>query len=225
MRQSSPHPSSPAPLPATTAPADRERSATWLGALVIAGIVVYVALDILAQLLPPHYNPISQAESDLGVGPYGWIMSLNFVIRGLLALALVAGLWRALAPAARSGLGVALLLVWVVGDFLLAVFATDVPPHRPTLHGAIHLLVAIVIFVAVALGELLLALRLGADARWAAVRPALLALAIAALLALLVLLFHPARAPIDGLVERVFLGLALLWMLVAGVRLMLPRSD
>lgn len=225
MQPLAPQPSSPAPSPATAAPADCARSASWLGALVVVGIAIYVLLDIIAQRLPPHYNPISQAESDLGVGPYGWIMSLNFVIRGLIALALVAGLRRVLAPAARSNLGLALLVVWAVGDFLLAIFATDVPPHRPTLHGAIHLLVAIIIFVAVAVGELLLALRLGASARWAAAYPVLLAIAIAALLALLATVFHPARAHIDGLVERIFLGLALLWMLVAGIWLMLPRPD
>lgn len=214
----------PSPQPVTAAPVDRAQGAAWLGALVVGGIVVYVLLDIIAQALPPHYNPISQPESDLGVGPYGWIMSLNFIVRGLVALALVAGLRRAVSPVAWSGLGLTLLLVWAVGDLLLAIFATDVPPHGPTLHGAIHFLVAIVIFVMVAVGELLLASRLAADARWAALRPVLLAIAIEALVALVVLLFHPARAQIDGLVERVFLGLALLWMLVVGVRLMLPNA-
>ena len=37
----------------------------------IIGIVLYLVLDIIAQLLPPHYSFITQAESDLAVGPYG----------------------------------------------------------------------------------------------------------------------------------------------------------
>lgn len=58
--------------------------------LTLAGAVVYVALDVVAQLLPPHYGPVRQAESDLGVGPFGWVMSVNFIVRGLLtACALV----------------------------------------------------------------------------------------------------------------------------------------
>jgi len=32
---------------------------------VTLGIALYVVLDVIAQILPPHYNPISQAESDL----------------------------------------------------------------------------------------------------------------------------------------------------------------
>ena len=63
-----------------------------LGALVIAGIVPYLALDVLAQLLPPHYSPVRQVESDLAVGPYGYVMTINFALRGALSLALVAEL-------------------------------------------------------------------------------------------------------------------------------------
>ena len=174
------------------------RQAAWLAVVVIAGIALYVILDVILQALPPHYNPISQAESDLGVGPYGWVMSINFAVRGL-------------------------LLVWALGDFLLAVFPTDVPPHRSTLHGAVHLVVAALIFLAVALGELILGLAAGRDPRWASLRPALLAIAALTLLALVILTVGPGRAQYFGLLERVFIGLALLWMLVVGVRLTRAR--
>ena len=69
--------------------------------IVIAGIVLYVILDIIAQLLPPHYNPISQAESDLAVGPYGYIMTINFLVRGAFSLVFIyafEGAVRSLAP-------------------------------------------------------------------------------------------------------------------------------
>ena len=45
-------------------------------------IVLYIVLDAIAQALPPHYSPISQAESLLAVGPYGYIMTINFLNRG-----------------------------------------------------------------------------------------------------------------------------------------------
>jgi hypothetical protein len=199
--------------------------AARFGALVIAGVVIYVALDIVAQYLPPHYNPIRQPESDLGVGPYGWIMSLNFVVRGAIALALLVGLRCALAPAARPRLGLILLLVWATGDVLLAVFRTDIPPHRATIHGVIHLLVAFIAFVAVALSELILSLRLATDPHWAAIRPFLLGLACAALVAMVALFLHVLpRAQIGGLIERLFLGLVLLWMVVAGLWLLRTRA-
>ena len=208
----------------TAHPPAGQRAARF-GALVVAGVVIYVALDIVAQSLPPHYNPIKQAESDLGVGPYGWIMSLNFVVRGAIALALFAGLRRTLAPAARPPLAMALLLIWAAGDVLLAVFRTDVPPHRATIHGVIHLLVAFIAFVAVALSELILSLRLAADPHWAAIRPFLLGLACAALVTMVALFLHVLpRAQITGLIERLFLGLVLLWMVVAGLWLLRTRA-
>ena len=54
--------------------------------IVILGIVLYVILDVIAQVLPPHYSPISQAESDLAVGKFGLIMTVNFLNRGVLSL-------------------------------------------------------------------------------------------------------------------------------------------
>lgn len=199
----------------------RARAARALGALTVVGIVLYVALDVLAQALPPHYSPVGQAESDLAVGPYGYVMTVNFVVRGLLSLALVAGLAWGVAARARSRVGLALIGLWGVGALVLAAFPADVGT-APTLHGTIHLVVALAAFAVGALGELLVALRLNADARWMAVRPFLLGCAVAALLALLVLVLgaRPLAAhQVGGLAERVFLGLALLWMLVAGLRL------
>ncbi|HEY7356765.1 MAG TPA: DUF998 domain-containing protein, partial [Ktedonobacterales bacterium] len=65
---------------AVSAPSQSAKQGAALALLTIVGIALYVVLDVIAQLLPPHYNPISQAESDLAVGPYGWIMAINFVL-------------------------------------------------------------------------------------------------------------------------------------------------
>ena len=202
------------------------RNPRALGALTIAGIVLYLALDVVAQLLPPHYSPVRQAESDLAVGPYGYVMTINFVVRGVLSLALVAGLVRGVATRARSTVGIVLISIWAVGAFLLALFPTDVNSWL-TVHGGIHLLVALVAFCAVALGELLVSLRIGTDARWARLRPYLLICSIATLVALLAQLVGVRASEafgIGGLVERIFLGLVLLWMLLVAIRLIQLES-
>lgn len=202
--------------------AARSGARAWLGAAIIVGIAIYVILDVVVQTLPPHYNPIHQAESDLGVGPYGWLMSINFVIRGLIALAAVAGIevaWERRGGWTRSGQ--ALILLWAVGDALLAIFRTDVAPHRATLHGAIHLIVATLIFIAVAVGEIILSVQSRHD--WRGVSGVLLGVAIAAAVALALLTLK--RLQVDfGLVERLFIGLALAWMLIVGVRLLRPTT-
>ncbi len=55
----------------------RRRFAT----VAMIGVVVYAVVVGVLQLLPPHYDPILEAESNLAVGPFGWIMNLNFLGR------------------------------------------------------------------------------------------------------------------------------------------------
>src|SRR5260221_8864443 len=198
---------------------------TRVGMFAIAGIVLYVVLDVLAQALHTQQNPIRDAESSLALGSFGWIMALNFVVRGLFSVAVIAGLQKALVPAARSQVGAILIEVWAVGAFLLAIFPTDAPGQH-TLHGLIHALIALIAFFAVAVGELLISLRLAADPRWLRLRQPLVTIAVFALAMLVVVLIAGERlvastqpGGIFGLVERAFLALVLLWMLVVALRL------
>lgn len=190
--------------------------------LALVGVALYVVLDVVAQALPPHYSPISQAESDLGVGPYGWVMAINFVVRGLLSLAAVLALRSSLPTRARSALGFtlgeALLALWGIGAVVLAFFPTDLPGQHPTLHGMVHLVVAFVAFLGGAVGAVVLSRRLGADPRLRAVAPAANGIAILAIAAL-VLTFLSAPTHIFGLCERVFIGLVLLWIVVVMARI------
>jgi hypothetical membrane protein len=195
---------------------------------VAALVVLYAVLDVVAQSLPPHYSPISQAESDLAVGPYGYVMTINFVVRGLLSLLFLGALARALRASGSRwtdlGAGFALTAAWGVGAFLLAAFPTDVPATPVSWHGEIHLVVAAIAFLAGAFGVLLLALRfsehrvLAAEADWA------IPLGVLAVLLCFVELGLPFVAPhlaarVGGVTERLFLGSVLLWILLASLRL------
>ena len=190
------------------------RAALWI---TVIGIVLYVALDLVAQLLPPHYNPISQAESDLGVGPYGWVMNLNFVVRGILSLAFVYGLYRAWPNSDPPRLGLALIAAWAVGAFVLAANPADISGPA-TLHGQIHLITAFVAFLLMSVGALLVAYAMPAMAPWDRVRAWAQPLSILAFVAMLVLLFTNGIPRIEqhyfGLIERIFLGFALAFLFV-----------
>jgi hypothetical protein len=201
----------------------------WL-TLTVALVAVYVALDVVAQLLPPHYSPISQAESDLAVGPYGFVMTANFVVRGILSLAFLVGLAGATTVVRRSPVGTVLLGVWAIGAFVLAASPTDVGTGPATVHGTVHLLTATIAFVAAAVGEVLLSLRFAGDPRTSPFRTSAIAVSVAGAGALVALLAVEGRPRIAdqtfGLFERLFLGLVLLWMLaVAWYLLRHPRSE
>jgi len=213
-------PRTPPAAPKTSLP----RRARFALSATVALIGVYIVLDVVAQLLPPHYNPITQAESDLAVGPYGYVMTVNFVVRGVLSLGFLVGLTEATGLGRRSRTGCALLAFWGVAAFVLAASPTDLGTTETTAHGQLHLLVAFLAFVAAAVGEVMLSRHFAEEPR---LRPiADLAGILSALGGLaLLLLFGGVVVPYlvhhaFGLLERVFLGFVLLWMLVVSLHLL-----
>jgi hypothetical membrane protein len=213
----------PGPRPAARIPTRARAALTWT--VVLIG--VYVVLDILAQLLPPHYNPISQAESDLAVGPYGYIMTINFVVRGLLSIGFLLGLTTATGIGSRSRMGIALLGIWAVGAVLLAVFPTDIGTTESTRHGELHLLIALIAFVAAAVGVVLLSRHYREEER---LREFATPANLLAALTILSFVAFAFATPVPfllqhayGLLERIFIGSVLLWMLAVSIFLL--RSD
>ena len=184
----------------------------------LAGIVVYVAIDVLLAFLRPGYSLIYNAESDYGRGPWYWVMDLNFLLRCALSLAVAGALYQVLRPDGRVRGGLALLVTWAVCSGLLAFFADD--PEGTPQHGSgvVHLLLAFIAFTAITVGAILISAGLRSDPAWRRSAPALLAISVAGAVAYLLLgaaLKHH-HAP-GGLYERIFLGLELLWMAVAAV--------
>lgn len=183
----------------------------------IAGIVVYVAIDVALVFLRPRFSVLHNAESDYGSkGPYAWLMDMNFVVRCAVSLAVV----RALATAAEGGrrlrAGLALLIVWSVASGLLAFFPDD-PVGAPT-HGLarIHLVLAGIAFVAVAVGTRVVTRGLRADQSWQPVIAPLAALSWGAIVPIILLgRSHLRPHSLGGLYEKLFLAPELLWLLAA----------
>lgn len=71
----------------------RRPGAVTLAGLAIAGILVFLALDVALVFLRPQFSVLHNTESDYGsAGPYGWVMDLNFLLRGAVSLAVVGAL-------------------------------------------------------------------------------------------------------------------------------------
>jgi Protein of unknown function (DUF998) len=189
---------------------------------VIIGIVLVIILEVIAQLLPPHYSPLSQSESDLAVGPYGFLMALVFAIEGVLLLLFIAGFVRVIPKEAQSRSGLILLGVAAICKLIIAFAATDLTARPHTIHGAIHALAAAVSFFCGALGLLLLARALRYDAH---VRPSarfLVGLASVTLVWTVIVigtLVVASQIGIWGLLERIATGLYLLWVLIVSLGL------
>ena len=182
--------------------------------VAISGALTYVVIDCVLALADPQYSLIRNAESDYGVGPNAWLMDVNFLLRGAFSVAAVIAIALTTTPRARSRLGLALVGAWACCSALLGLFP-DNPVGTPvTPPGRIHLLLAGIAFVAVAAGALLISHRIGADPPWRSMRRALL---VISLLAIVAGTLVGIRRPLAdfGLYERIFLGLEILWIVLA----------
>jgi Protein of unknown function (DUF998) len=189
-----------------------------LAQFTLAGVVVYVAIDVLLAFLRPSYSLIYNAESDYGRGPWFWVMDINFLLRCALSLALAVALSQVLRPAGRARTGLTLLVIWAICSGLLAFFADDIEGTPQHGSGVVHLVLAFIAFTAIVIGTIVISANLMSDPAWRPAAPVLLGISIAGAVAYLLLgtaLKHH-HAP-GGLYERIFLGLELLWIAIAAI--------
>jgi len=200
---------------------DRLRAAP-LARFALAGVVVYVGIDIALAFLRPRYSLLYNAESDYGRGPWYWLMDLNFLLRCALSLALAGALARSFPGRARGGL--ALLVTWAVCSGLLAFSADDPKGYPATASGRIHLVLAFIAFTCMAAAAIVISVNLRSGPSSIAPSSIALPLSIAGGAAYLLLgvAARHRHAP-GGLYERIFLGLELLWIAVVAARIATGR--
>ena len=144
-------------------PSDKTHALTrWLLACGALGGFGFIAVFLIAGAIRPHYDPRYQPVSALSLSGGGWVQIANFVVTGLLMLACALGLRRALASGRGATWGPILIGVFGLGLVGAGVFVTDpgfgYPPGAPSgvpatasLHGTLHNLVSLVVFVSVSI--------------------------------------------------------------------------
>ena len=87
---------------------------TLLACGAIAG-PLFVLVFLLEGATRTNYDPLRHPVSSLALGDYGWVQSANFLVAGLLTLALSVGLRRVFRPPEGSTWGPLLVGVSAVG--------------------------------------------------------------------------------------------------------------
>ena len=174
---------------------------------------------MVLQGLPPHYSPITDAESNLAVGPYGWILNLNFIGRMLTTVCVVAAIMQSRPASALRLVGVGMLLLGGLCSGVLAFFPTDVglPGEigvvATTVPGIVHLAVAVTGFVAALLGALVLTVWMRSSTELRSGYRAAIGFTVVAWAGLLGLAASVLFAPeVIGLAERICLIGILGWV-------------
>lgn len=177
-----------------------------LAAFALLGIAAYVAIDVALVFLRPQFSVLHNAESDYGSrGPYAWVMDANFLLRCAFSLAVVAIL------PSRLRASRALLAVWAIGSGLLAFFPDDPGGAKQVGTGKVHVVLALIVFVAVIVGTRLASCRLGSRVlivlSWGAIVP--------------IVLVGRTRFrthSLGGLYEKIFLAIELAWLAIAAAK-------
>jgi len=111
--------------------------AAWLS---IAAVVTYQVLLIVLIFLRPDLDPSWHTLSEWAIGPYGWMMSMAFLVSATSYAALFIML-KSQIHDAMGHIGLGILLICTIGTVGVGTFVTDPMPLRYPLSttGTIHL--------------------------------------------------------------------------------------
>lgn len=195
----------------------------WAG---VAGPVVFTVAFVAQGLARRgEYSAAAETISALAAGPYGWVQDVNFVVFGVLLFAFAIGLHLGVRRSRAGVVGPAIMAWTGVGAVLAAVFplredaaGLTVDPtglHRPN---------AVLFFLSVGVGLVVLSRRLARDPRWAGLAAYTLVTGVVAVvlfvgLPLLVLPEDGALHAWAGLYQRAVLAVWFPCLLVLALRL------
>jgi hypothetical protein len=186
----------------------------------ISLIAIYVVLDIVIQVLSPNYSVISQPESVLAVGTYGFLMTINFVIRAILSGLFALALIKSVPPDSESIFRGSLILfgLWGVGSLIMATFHTDLKTPPTTVSGTVHTYSMFAAFLCAGFSTFTIAndFRKAGELKPLSqlTFPVGIAAIIFSVITIVTAIFPPLALNAWGLIERVFIGLILLWILL-----------
>jgi len=189
--------------------------------VALIGIPVYVVLDVVAQLLSTRFG-IRQAESLLAIsGPFGFLMNINFLVRGVLSIAVVIALSKHIGQIGASvgyKTGRVLFLIWAGAALLLAFFNCDDVSPAVTFHGKMHVLLGAAAFIAAPIGILLISISFRKVAQLKSIWVPALVISILDIVVFLAL-YMKKFVHVSGIVERIGIGLVLVWVGIVAWRL------
>jgi hypothetical protein len=186
----------------------------------LATVVQAIALIVL-HVLPTGYNPVRDAVSDYGVGPYrGWFW-LQAIAGGLGCLALGIALAQ-LHPVTPTQAAVA-LIVTAVARFLIPFFATDQGGNRfQTPHGITHMILAVIAFAGLVWAATGLWSTLSHYPAWHGAESALTIIPwvmLGSVVAVVLAIRGPRLKPFFGVFERLFYLSSITWVLIVAIDL------
>lgn len=184
--------------------------------------ILFTLLVIVASLIRQDYSQIYNFISDLGVGPYAIIQNLNFVIFGILSIGLALGLRGGLPTPQGNALKAG---VWLVIIFGLCIIGAGIFPEDYLSQGP-HNLVSALAFLTIIAAQLLIGhgLKNADNTIWGRYRKYSLISGLLSIILLLVLRVA-IGGDYQGAVQRAFLAVPWIWVMITGIKLYFLSND
>ncbi|HMA51925.1 MAG TPA: DUF998 domain-containing protein [Magnetospirillaceae bacterium] len=144
----------------------------WSGAI---GPLLFAIIFLIEGATRPDYNAWQTTISTLSLSDQGWMQIANFHLFGLMTLCFAVGLKRVFKTGLASASGPILFAIIGVGLILAGIFVTDpcfgYPASSPvglpeSLHGTIHNLAALAVFLALPVTCFVMGRRFRGDPAW-----------------------------------------------------------
>jgi hypothetical membrane protein len=188
----------------------------------ILGPVLYFIVIAVVAYLRPSYSHISQSMSELGsVGaPYAVIINtLGFPLLGLFMIAFSIGIDRGIERNRASKVGPALITLSGLALIMTGIFQCDPGCVDVTWVGFTHSIFATAAAISFSIAPIFIAVRQWSDSRWKTY--SLFSWIIAIITLLLSILYSlDIFESYIGLLQRVSMGLPLVWMEIISIRIL-----
>lgn len=196
------------------------------------GIGLFVLTVLLLHVFQTDLDPWNEAVSYYVHGNQGWLLTIGLLGLGVSSLAITFGIWnRVDGTGGRAGR--ILLCIWSIGVIVGGIFPADPPgswSQPPSLAGMIHGNAALIAFLALPPGALLLSRSFRRQPLWKSRSGTLWMLGILSAFSLLAfaasmvpVFISPGPPTLLGLTERILLGVYTSWLGVAAVGLFKSR--
>ena len=152
---------------------ERPLSLRLLLACGAIGPLLFIVVFLIEGATRPNYSAWHHFVSSLSLGEGGWMQITNFLLCGALVICFSFGLRRVLHPGKGSTWGPILLGVFGLCLVGAGLFVPDPllgyppgAPSTPTLHGVLHMLLSLIVFIALPAACFVLARRFAGDPAW-----------------------------------------------------------
>ena len=190
-----------------------------------AHLASYATLLIALHIVRSDIDPVRTLTFEYATGRYWYLMTLAFLSMAVGSTALLIGLYRTVSPPGRSGIGLGLLGLWIVGVLLAMALPPTVLDTPNSVPAAIQRVNAPLHVLCLALGAVLVSTGFKRDEKWRPIHGSALTLSLLMLAAFVgVAVLLDTDSGFAGLGQRVFIVAFLTWFSLTALRLSAQRK-